>query len=193
MLGAATAAGSEYVRVPLVVAGPTTGQCFATWQRRPLGEGDVVFLESAGCIHRYHAMIARCAVLGRASDTQRRYAEVIIEALDRAIEAIRPGVRSGEVDAACRAVFERAGLADHFDASHGLRDRDRLPAELGGGAHGMRSGPGIRGSWNQGMAFHLVPSLFMPGCGMVFSESVVVTDRGCELLTQYPRRLVEVG
>jgi Xaa-Pro aminopeptidase len=114
MLGAATAAGSEYVRVPLVVAGPTTGQCFATWQRRPLGEGDVVFLESAGCIHRYHAMIARCAVLGRASDTQRRYAGVIIEALDRAIEAIRPGVRSGEVDAACRAVFERAGLADHF-------------------------------------------------------------------------------
>jgi len=28
---------------------------------------------------------------------------------------------------------------------------------------------------------------------MVFSESVVVTDTGCEVLTQYPRRLIETG
>lgn len=191
MLAATTAAGSEYVRVPLVVAGPTTGQCFATWQRRPIAMGDTVLLEAAGCIHRHHAMMARCAVLGRASDVQRRYAGVIIEALERAIEAIRPGVRSGEVDAACRGVFERAGLARHFIHRTGYGIGIGFPPNWAEGRQvALKQGdPRVL---EPGMAFHLVPSLFMPGLGMVISESVVVTEDGCELLTQYPRRLVEV-
>jgi Xaa-Pro dipeptidase len=191
MLGAATAAGSEYVRVPLVVAGPTTGQCFATWQRRPIAMGDTVFLEAAGCIHRHHAMIARCAVVGQASDTQRRYAGVIIEALNRAIEAIRPGVRSAEVDAACRGVFERAGLARHFTHRTGYGIGIGFPPNWAEGRQ-VALKPEDPRVLEPGMAFHLVPSLFMPGLGMVFSESVVVTEHGCELLTHYPRGLVEV-
>src|SRR5262245_49688894 len=156
MLGAVTAAGSEYVRVPLVVAGPTTGQCFATWQRRPIAPGDTVFLEAAGCIHRHHAMIARCAVLGRASATQRRCADVIIEALDRAIDAIRPGVRSGEVDAACRAVFEQAGLAEHFTHRTGYGIGIGFPPNWAEGRM-VALKPGDPRVLEPGMAFHLVP------------------------------------
>jgi len=191
MLGASTAAGSEYVRVPLVVAGPATGQCFATWQRRPLARGDVVLLESAGCIHRHHAMIARGAVVGPASATQRRLAGVIVEALDRALEAVRPGARSAEVDAACRAVFERAGLGQHFTHRTGYGIGIGFPPNWAEGrTHALRPGDPL--VLEPGMAFHLVPSLFMPDLGMCFSESVVVTDDGSELLTHYPRRLVEV-
>jgi Xaa-Pro dipeptidase len=192
MLGAATAAGSEYVRVPLVVAGPTTGQCFATWRRRPLRPGDAVLLEAAGCVHRHHAMIARGAVVGRASPAQRRHADVIIEALDRAIEAIRPGVRSADVDAACRAVFERAGLGEYFAHRTGYGIGIGFPPNWAEGRiYALRPGDPL--VLEPGMAFHLVPSLFRPDLGMVFSESVVVTDAGCEVLTQYPRRLIETG
>ena len=42
-----------------------------------------------------------------------------------------------------------------------------------------------------GMTFHVVPSLFMPEYGFCFSESVAVTENGCEVLTQYPRKLIE--
>jgi Xaa-Pro dipeptidase len=191
MLAATTTAGSEYVRVPLVVAGPATAQCFATWRRRPLAPGDVVFLESAGCIHRYHAMIARCAVVGQASDAQRRCASVIIEALGRAIDAIRPGVRSGDVDAACRTVFERAGLARYFAHRTGYGIGIGFPPNWAEGRI-VALKPGDPRVLEPGMTFHLVPSLFLPEFGMCFSESVAVVEDGCELLTHYPRRLVEV-
>ena len=40
------------------------------------------------------------------------------------------------------------------------------------------------------MTFHLVPVLLIQGLGAIgFSETVLVTDSGCELLSQFPRRL----
>ena len=43
------------------------------------------------------------------------------------------------------------------------------------------------------MIFHLVPNLLIPGEGaMGFSETVLVTRNGCEVLTKIPRRLFVV-
>ncbi len=39
-----------------------------------------------------------------------------------------------------------------------------------------------------GMAFHLVPGFFVLGeYGIVVSEAVVVAERGCEVVTAFPR------
>ena len=44
-----------------------------------------------------------------------------------------------------------------------------------------------------GMVFHLVPSLLIPGVGgFGVSDTVLVTESGCECLTQHPRELVVV-
>ena len=73
MYRASIVAGSEYLgHAPLVASGERSGLCFATWRRRRLKRGDVVFLEAAGCVDRYHAILARTAVLGRASRSLRR-------------------------------------------------------------------------------------------------------------------------
>lgn len=191
MLHGATKAGSEYTRVPLVVTGQATGVCFTTWQRRVIAPGDVVFLEAAGNINRYHAMIARTCIAGRAKPEHRRYASLVIEALDRAIAAIRPGVTSGEVDAACRGVFERAGVGEYFDHRTAYAIGIGFPPNWAEGRFlSLRDGdPTVL---EPGMTFHIVPSLFMPDYGFCFSESVAVTDAGCEVLTSYPRELIEV-
>ena len=39
------------------------------------------------------------------------------------------------------------------------------------------------------MTFHVIPSLFLDDFGMCFSDSVRVTETGCELLTNFPRKL----
>jgi Xaa-Pro dipeptidase len=191
MLYGATAAGSEYTRVPLVVTGKATGVCFTTWQRRIIKRGDVVFLESAGNINRYHAMIARNCIVGTATPEQRRWAELVIEALDRAIDAVRPGVTSGEVDAACRRVFEDAGVGHYFDHRTAYGIGIGFPPNWAEGRFlALRAGdPTVLAP---GMTFHVVPSLFMPEFGFCFSESIVVTETGCEVLTEYPRRLIEI-
>jgi Xaa-Pro dipeptidase len=34
--------------------------------------------------------------------------------------------------------------------------------------------------------------MFLEGFGMWFSETVAVTETGCEVLTDFPRRLIEI-
>lgn len=191
MLHGATTAGSEYTRVPLVVTGQATGVCFTTWQRREIRRGDVVFLEAAGNINRYHAMIARNATVGPATPEQKTHATVVIDALNRAIEAIRPGVTSAQVDAACRKVFDDAGLGAYFDHRTGYAIGIGFPPNWAEGRF-LSLRPGDPTVLEPGMTFHVVPSVFMPQHGFCISESVAVTETGCEVLTDYPRKLFEI-
>ena len=66
MMGAAIAAGSEYMGMePLVSSGPRSGVPHGTWKRRrKLAAGDPVLLEMAGCHDRYHAALMRTAWIG---------------------------------------------------------------------------------------------------------------------------------
>lgn len=191
MLYGATKAGSEYTRVPLVVTGHATGVCFTTWERREVRKGDVVFLEAAANINRYHAMIGRNCTVGPATPDQKRHAQVTIDALNRAIDAIRPGVTSGEVDAACRKVFEDAGLGKYFDHRTAYGIGIGFPPNWAEGRF-LALKPDDPTRLEAGMTFHIVPSIFMPRFGFMTSESVAVTDDGCEVLTNYPRELIEL-
>ena len=131
-------------------------------------------------------------MVGQPSDEHIEAADALRGVLESAIEAIRPGLTAGEVDRQCRSVVEKRGLGDFF--------RHRA-------AYGI--GIGFPPNWSEGhiyairpddplvlqpnMTFHVIPTLFKPTFGMCFSDSVRVTDDGCELLTNFPRRLFSVG
>ena len=192
MFGAGIAAGSEYLgHPPLVVTGETTALCFAMWRRRQVQGGDVVLLETAGCVDRYHAVLSRPVVVGKPTREQRDAADALQGVLEAAIDAIRPGLTSGEVDRACRQVVEKRGLGRYF------KHRS---------AYGI--GIGFPPNWSEGhiyairpddplvlepnMTFHVIPTLFLDTFGMCFSDSVRVTETGCALLTDFPRQLFVV-
>jgi Xaa-Pro dipeptidase len=192
LLGANIAAGSEYLgHPPLVVAGETTALCFAMWRRRQIRRGDVVLLEAAGCVDRYHTVLSRPVVVGKPTAKQREASDALQGVLEAAIGAIKPGLTSGQVDRACRSVVEDRGLGAYF------KHRS---------AYGI--GIGFPPNWSEGhiyairpddplvlepnMTFHVIPTLFLDDFGMCFSDSVRVTETGCELLTDFPRELVIV-
>ncbi|MEM6914440.1 MAG: Xaa-Pro peptidase family protein, partial [Pseudomonadota bacterium] len=109
------AAGSEYIgHPPMVVTGPRSELCFALWKRNTIEVGDAVLLEGGACVDRYHAIMSRSAIVGKATAQHKETADALIEILETAIETIRPGVTSGEVDAACRAKVEKRGLGQYF-------------------------------------------------------------------------------
>lgn len=189
MFAANIAAGSEYLgHPPLVVAGETTALCFAMWRRREIRQGDVVLLEAAGCVDRYHAMLSRPVIAGTPTQQHLEAAHALQEVLETAITSIRPGISAAEVDEACRAALARKGLEQYF------RHRS---------AYGI--GIGFPPNWSEGhiysirpddpmilqpnMTFHVIPTLFLDSFGMCFSESVRVTETGCETLTNFERRL----
>ena len=192
LISGSTRAGSEYFgHPPMVVSGPRSELCFALWRRNEIKKGDVVLLEGAGVVDRYHAMMSRSAVVGKPTKEQKMTAEALIEVLETAIDNIKPGLTAGEVDHLCRSKIEAKGLGKYF--------KSRI-------AYGI--GIGFPPNWAEGhiysiqpndpmviqpnMTFHVIPTMFRKGYGMAISDSVLVTENGCESLTHYPRDLVIV-
>lgn len=177
-------AGSEYPgSPPYIVSGERSGLPHGTWEGRTLRDGDIVFLEHSGCVQRYSAAMMRTAFLGNPPDVVRRTANAILEGLDRALATIRPGVTSGDVDRACRQTVTRAGRGDYTHET-GYSIGICYPPGWNE-SHIMNLHPGDDTVLQTNMVFHLVPSLMVPELqGHVgFSDTVIVTDHGCEVLT----------
>ncbi len=189
MFAANIAAGSEYLgHPPLVVAGETTALCFAMWRRREIRRDDVVLLEAAGCVDRYHAMLSRPVIAGRPLPEHVEAADALREVLETAIGSIGPGIAAAEVDEACRAALARKGLERYFRhrAAYGI-GIGFPPNWSEGHIYAIRPGDPLILQPN--MTFHVIPTLFLEGFGMCFSDSVRVTETGCETLTNFERRL----
>ncbi|NYD88966.1 M24 family metallopeptidase [Sphingomonas melonis] len=127
-----------------------------------LAEDQLVLVDTGCAIHGYQSDITRTYAFGRVDDDIRATWDLEKEAQTAAFAAVRPGVPCEAVDAAARAVLERAGLGPDY----------RLP----GLPH--RTGHGI------GLSIH-EPAYLVRGDttplapGMCFSNEpmVVVPDR----------------
>lgn len=186
------AAGSEYCgHPPMVVTGPRSELCFALWKRNTIQTGDVVLLEGAGCIDRYHAMMSRSAIVGKPTDDHMSTANALIEVLETAIDNIKPGLTSGEIDHLCRSKVEAKGLGKYFKSRTAYGIGIGFPPNWAEG-HIYAIRPNDPLVIEPNMTFHIIPTMFRDGFGMAISDSVRVTDTGCEVLTNYPRELVVV-
>lgn len=186
-------AGGEYAGLPpFIVTGPRSSLAHATWAGRRLERGDLLCYELPGVVQRYVAPLFRCGTVGPAPDDMRRLADVCEGSLEAAIAAIRPGATSEEVHAASRGNFERMG----YGALHGHRTGYSVginyPPDWGEG-HIMSLWPDDRRELKAGMAFHLVPGVIVPRKYLIsVTETVLVTETGCEVITDFPRGLFTV-
>ena len=188
---AMTRAGSEYSpHDPIVTSGWRSGIPHTTYGRRRLEAGDTVLIEITGTHHRYVAPLMRTAVVGKPSPKVQEMASLVIQGLEAAIATIRPGVTSGEVDDTCRGVMEKAGYYENFRKRTGYSVGFGFPPSWNEGhIVSLRKGDGTR--LEPGMVFHLPVALRDYGISCVgLSETVLVTDKGCEVLTRYPRQLI---
>jgi len=118
-------------------------------------------------------------------------ADIVIEVLETAIREIKPGAISAEVDEACRQVTKRKEVSGSFAHRTGYGIGIGFPPNWSEGRF-LAIRPNDPTVLMPGMTFHCVPTLFDEQYGMCFSESVLVTEDGCEVLTRYPRQLFEV-
>jgi len=180
------AAGSEYLGHSFqIVAGTEAGLSFETWGRRTIKADDCVYMEMGGTWLRYHAMLSRTVLVGHPDPRLERMAAVSTGALAAARAAMRPGATAGDVDRAARGPVERAGLADAFKHRTGYSVGVGYPPDWGEGR--IQS---IKEKdetvLESGMVFHLIPDLKVAGLGgAVCSETLLVTEGGCEVLTPF--------
>jgi Xaa-Pro aminopeptidase len=120
---------------------------------------------------------------------------VVLQAQNAALAAIRPGVPAKEVDAAARQVFAAARnkdvphlkLLDHF--THGLGHGIGLEVH-----EAPRIRPNSEDILKEGMVVTIEPGVYIPGWGGVrIEDDVLVTHNGATLLTTLPREASTVG
>lgn len=186
LVGGTEALGGEYPAiVPLLPAGEGSTTPHLTWSDRRYREGDPVIVELAGVRHRYHAPLARTAFVGEPPGEVARTADAVVEGLEAALAAVRPGAAAEDVERAWRESI----------AAHGLEKASRLgyscglgyPPDWGEGTVSLR--PGDETVLDPGMTFHVIPGLWLETFGVEISETVVVTGTGGRTLSGLSREL----
>lgn len=177
--------------VPLVRATHTLEHEHGSWEDQRLWKKDILFLEMSGCVERYHAPAGRLVFIGSAPKRAYEMQKICEDAMDAAADKIKPGVAAEDVYAAWQGVVDGAGLKGYRRHHCGYAVGIGFPPSWSGGGVplGLRAGSDME--LKSGMVFHLMSWLLRSGKGDYFlSDTVVVTDKGCERLTKASRDVV---
>jgi len=175
------ARGAQRLAFPSIVgSGPYS--CILHYGRndRTMRAGDLVVCDVGARKDHYCADVTRTyPVTGKFTKRQRQVYEVVLGALHAATAAVKPGVMVHEVHKAAYDFIEKAGFAKYF--FHGTSHY------LGLEAHDVGS---YDDSLEVGSVITVEPGIYIASeeLGVRIEDDVVVTAKGCEVLTaEIPR------
>lgn len=178
--------GGEYTAlVPMLPTGSGTATPHLTWNDSRFVAGEATILELAGCRRRYHCPMARTVHLGTPPKILADTAEVVVEGLNAALDAAKPGVTCEEVEEAWRTTVGRYGLVkeSRIGYSTGLN----YPPDWG--EHTLSVRPGDKTVLQPNMTIHLIPGIWKDDWGVEISECIRITESGAAPFCTTPRRL----
>jgi Xaa-Pro aminopeptidase len=181
-------AGSDAFPFPSIVAsGPRSALPHARAGSRELALGDVVLLDFGAVAGGYCSDLTRTVVLGKATTDQRATYEIVREANARASGAIRAGMTGMAADAVARDYIDACGYGEAFGHS--------LGHGIGLEVHeAPRLAKTVDAPLAAGMVVTIEPGIYRPGWGGVrIEDDVLLTDAGAEVLTTFPRHLIEIA
>jgi Xaa-Pro dipeptidase len=145
--------------------------------------GELLTIDCGATLDGYAADITRSFALGEPDQRLVDLYEAVRRANAAGKAAVRPGTTAEEVDRAARQALMDAGYGQWFThrAGHGLGlEVHESPYIVEGNAQVLEPG----------MVFTVEPGAYVPGLGGVrIEDDVLVTERGMESLTSFPREL----
>jgi Xaa-Pro aminopeptidase len=179
--------GAEQMAFPTIIA---SGKRSAL----PHGRASTAAIPSAGFVvcdfgvilSGYCSDMTRTVHVGRPQSKARRVYDVVREAQQAALEAVRPEATAGGVDRAARNILTKNRLSKHFTHSTG----HGLGLEI---HEGPRIAAGQKDRLKAGMVVTVEPGAYLPGeWGVRIEDTVVVTETGCEILTTCSKNLITI-
>ncbi len=148
--------------------------------------GDFVTMDFGCILDGYCSDMTRTLVMGSASEKQRSIYETVLRAQEAALKAIKPGIRGKEADQVAREIITEAGYGAYF--GHGLGHGVGLEVH-----EEPRLSPIGEKILEKNMVVTDEPGIYIPEFGGVRIEDlVVVTENGCERLSNSPKHLIEI-
>ena len=152
---------------------------------KPLENGDFLTLDFGAKKNGYCSDMTRTVAIGSVSDEQLKVYETVLEAQQRALNAIKAGVKCSEVDFAARDFIEREnGYKGCF--GHGLGH------SLGLEIHEEpRFSPLCDHIAQPGNILSVEPGIYLEGkFGVRIEDVVIIGENGYENITHSPKQLI---
>jgi len=172
---------------PIVSGGPNSANPHASPSERKLQAGDLLVIDWGAAYEGYISDLTRTFAIGEVDAEYSKIHEIVQQANAAGRAAGKPGVACAEVDKAARSVIEASGYGVYFThrTGHGI------------GMEGHEE-PYMRGDNQQlletGMAYTVEPGIYLPGRnGVRIEDDMIVTENGCESLSDLPREIRVVG
>jgi Xaa-Pro aminopeptidase len=146
-------------------------------------KGQLIVVDMGALQDGYCSDMTRMLFLGTPGAKVKRTYKAVLEAQLAGIDAVSAGARSAAVDAAARKVLRGYGLDKAFvhSTGHGLGLEIHEPPRLG---------RKDKSTLKAGMAITIEPGVYIEGFGGIrIEDTVLVTEKGCEILTPTSKEL----
>ena len=168
---------------PIVAVGARSSQPHAIASCHHLEEENILLIDLGAESEAYNSDMTRTFVLGNFPRKFKTIYRAVLGAQKKAIRSIRLGVPASLIDGAARGYLEERGYGSYFGHSlgHGVglevHERPVISSRS-------------RDIIKKGMVFTVEPGVYIPGWGGIrIEDTVLVTENGCEILTEYPKDL----
>ena len=183
--------GGEYMGLPpFVLAGERSCLPHQTGGSNVLKQDDIMFFEISASQRRYCCARMYTIYLGNPEQEMLDCAQVLIDAVGEALSFIKPGRTSHDCDEHVRSFVRKHGFGDNYRNRLGYSIGINYPPDWGEGEIiSLRQGE--EREIQPGMTFHMPPTnMNYRNYGIGYSESIVVTENGCEKFSNLPLELI---
>ncbi|WP_410983875.1 M24 family metallopeptidase [Bacillus cereus] len=149
--------------------------------------GDIVTLDFGALYNGYCSDLTRTVAIGSCSKEFEKIYGIVLEALQRGTEAIRPGESSKTIDDVTRNYITDHGYGEYFGHStgHGVGLEIHEP---------LRLSQESSATLQEGMVVTVEPGIYIPNWGGCrIEDDIVITKDGHEVITQANRNLIVIG
>ncbi len=172
---------------PIVLTGPKSALPHGVPDDTVIREGDLLLFDFGTTVAHYPADITRTFAVSSIDPELAKIYDIVLKANETGIHMLRPGIAAQDVDRAVRKVIAGAGYGEYFThrTGHGLGlDIHEPPNIVEGNTQILEPG----------MVFTIEPGIYLPGKGGVrIEDNVVITEKGADMLTTYPKALRIIG
>lgn len=164
-------AGAQGLSFPVIVAaGPNSALPHAIPTDRPIQENEPILFDWGAILGHYCSDTSRTLILGTPDDTFKTIHQTVLDAQQKAIDAITDGADSKAIDAIARNHISSHGYGDKF--GHGLGHGTGLAVH-----EGPRLSPLKQTVLRSGMIVTVEPGIYLPDWGGVRIENQVVVGQ----------------
>lgn len=174
--------GAEEKAFDLIVASGVRGALpHGVASEKVFAQGELVTIDFGCRLAGYHSDETVTLAIGPISNALRTIFDTVLEAHDRALAAVVPGIALSELDRIARDHIRSCGYGDYF--GHGLGHGVGLEVH-----EAPTVSPRSKAIAEAGMVFTIEPGIYVPGVGGVrIEDMVLVTAEGHQCLTKIPK------